>query len=190
MPPFVEVTLTDRRPRHRPGLVIHHKAAVEQTSKHGLPLTTPLATILDLPPKEAQKAANEALVRKVLTPPALEAAGILGAQPTRSPLENRLLPLIRQARLPEPRVNVWVGPYLVDFLWPEARCVVETDGFAAHGHRLAFERDRARDADLQSRGFTVLRFTDAQIAGEPLLVIARITRVLATEVGSAGLGVC
>ena len=68
--------------------------------------------------------------------------------------------------------------------------MVETDGFAAHGHRLAFERDRARDADLQSRGFTVLRFTDAQIAGEPVLAIARITRVLATEVGSPGLGVC
>jgi very-short-patch-repair endonuclease len=51
-------------------------------------------------------------------------------------------------------------------LWPEARFVVETDGCAAHGHRLPFERDRARDADLQSRGFTVLRFTHAQIAGE------------------------
>ena len=190
MPPFAEVTLTDRRPRHRPGLVIHHKPSVERTRRHGLPLTTPLATILDLPPREAHKAANEALVRKLLTHKELEAAGILGAQPTRSPLEDRLLPLIRQARLPEPQVNVWIGPYLIDFHWPDARLVVETDGFATHGHRLAFESDRARDADLQARGYRVLRFTEAQLAREPLLVIARITRVLATEAGPSALGVC
>ena len=129
-------------------------------------------------------------MRKLVTHQALEAAGILGAQPTRSPLEHRLLPLIRQARLPEPQVNVWVGPYLVDFLWPQARLVVETDGFATHGHRLAFERDRCARCRPASARFAVMRFTDAQLTREPLLAIARITRRLSTEVGSPGLGVC
>ena len=67
MPPFVEITLTDRRPRHRPNLVIHHKPHIDTTTRYGLPVTTPLATILDLPPKEQRKAANEALVHKLLT---------------------------------------------------------------------------------------------------------------------------
>jgi very-short-patch-repair endonuclease len=190
MPPFAEVTLSDRRPRSRPGLVVHHKPHFDQMQKHGLPLTAPLATILDLPPKEALKAANEALVRRLVSERDLHAAKILGAAPTRSPLEDRLLPLIRQAGLPEPRVNVWIGPYLIDFHWPASRLLVETDGYATHGHRLAFESDRARDADLQSRGYSVLRFTDAQLKHEPLLVVARITRVLTTEAGSSGLGVC
>ena len=41
--------------------------------------------------------------------------------------------------------------------------MVETDGCQAHGHRLAFEDDRARDADLQARGYAVLRFTWRQV---------------------------
>ena len=57
--------------------------------------------------------------------------------------------------------------------------MVETDGYATHGHRLAFESDRARDADLQAQGYAVLRFTDAQCDHEPLLVVARTTHVLA-----------
>jgi len=36
----------------------------------------------------------------------------------------------------------------VDALCPEQRLIVEIDGFAAHGTPAAFERDRARDAQL------------------------------------------
>ena len=76
-------------------------------------------------------------------------------------------------------VNTRIGPYEADALWPAERVVVEVDGWAAHGHRGAFERDRARDADLQARGYTVLRFTWRQIFDEPLLVATRIAQVLA-----------
>jgi very-short-patch-repair endonuclease len=38
-------------------------------------------------------------------------------------------------------VNVRVGPYEVDFLWREPKVIVETDGFATHGGRVAFARD-------------------------------------------------
>ena len=37
MPPFAEVTTTDRRPRSRPGLIIHHATTLETTRRHGLP---------------------------------------------------------------------------------------------------------------------------------------------------------
>jgi very-short-patch-repair endonuclease len=56
--------------------------------------------------------------------------------------------------------------------------IVETDGYATHGHRAAFESDRARDAALQAAGHAVLRFTDRQITRQPLTVIAQLAAVL------------
>jgi very-short-patch-repair endonuclease len=76
------------------------------------------------------------------------------------------------------QVNQTLGPYVVDFLWPDQRVIVETDGFRTHGHRAAFENDRARDADLHARGYVVLRFTWRQIVDEPLLVAARLAGAL------------
>jgi hypothetical protein len=32
----------------------------------------------------------------------------------------------------------------IDLAWPTQCVLVEMDGWAAHGHRFAFERDRAR----------------------------------------------
>jgi very-short-patch-repair endonuclease len=69
-------------------------------------------------------------------------------------------------------VNVRIGAYEVDFLWRDRGLVVETDGFPHHGSRAAFERDRARDALLQSRGFTVLRFTHRQVLDRSPVVAA------------------
>ena len=66
----------------------------------------------------------------------------------------------------------------MDFLWPEHRLVVETDGFEHHGTREAFERDRARDADLQARGYRVLRFTHRQVVSEPRKVAKSVRRML------------
>jgi very-short-patch-repair endonuclease len=70
---------------------------------------------------------------------------------------------------------------VVDFLWPREKVVVETDGWAAHGHRRAFESDRARDAELQASGYLVVRFTWRQISDAPLLVAARLAQVLAVR---------
>ena len=47
-----------------------------------------------------------------------------------------------------------LGPYIVDFLCPNAFLVVELDG-RQHADS---ESDKIRDAWLRSRGFTVLRF--------------------------------
>jgi very-short-patch-repair endonuclease len=56
-------------------------------------------------------------------------------------------------------MNVKVDPYEVDFLWRDLGLVVETDGWATHRSRAAFEVDRMRDAELNARGYDVLRFT-------------------------------
>jgi very-short-patch-repair endonuclease len=79
---------------------------------------------------------------------------------TRTQLEQRFLALIEQHGLPRPRVAVEIDGYEADFLWPEARLIVETDGRAAHGTRNAFERDRVRDRRLLRAGLRTIRLTD------------------------------
>ena len=97
-----------------------------------------------------------------------------------------MLKLIRIAGLPEPLVNHPVGPYVIDFAWLDHRVLVETDGWATHGYRAAFERDRARDANLATLGYVVLRFTWRQLTGEPMRVAATLAAALSR--GSAALG--
>ena len=63
-------------------------------------------------------------------------------------------------------------------LWRSAQLVVEIDGYAYHSSRAAFERDRARDADLQTRGLRILRFTWRQIVEQPEIVVARLGQLL------------
>ena len=97
---------------------------------------------------------------------------------TRSELERLFLGICRRHRLPQPEVNARLGPYEVDSLWRDRGLIVETDGFRHHGGRPAFERDRARDAHLQSLGFRVLRFTYGQVTDDRSAVVAALLSLL------------
>ena len=174
MPQFVEITLTDRRPRPRKGMVIHHAATLETTTLQGLRTTTPRQTLAQLKRPQADRARSEALVLGLIPRMADD-----NAEPTRSELERRLLPALRAAGLPRPLVNHVVQGHEADFVWPAQRLVVETDGWQTHGTRRAFERDRARDAELQAAGYTVLRYTWRQVRDETLKVTVQIATVLA-----------
>ena len=92
-----------------------------------------------------------------------------------------MLALLRAAELPAPQVNVRLGRYEVDFLWPGERLVVEVDGYAYHSNRRAFERDRERDATLAAAGYTVLRVTWRQLVSAPEAVVARVAMALAVR---------
>lgn len=70
-----------------------------------------------------------------------------GLQPSQGALEGNGLRL---------RSQVEISRYRIDFLVDE-RLVVEVDGATWHSSPEAIARDRARDADLQSRGYKVLR---------------------------------
>ena len=93
---------------------------------------------------------------------------------TRSDLERDFLRLCRRHALPPPEVNVRVGRWTVDFLWPDRRLAVETDCYVYHRGRVAFEDDRARDLDLRALGFDLARLSEKQIAEEGDRVIGLV----------------
>jgi very-short-patch-repair endonuclease len=193
MPPFVEITTTPKAPRSRPGLIFHESRAFETCRVYGLPVTTPLRTLLDLaatrPEAEVERACSEALVLGLVSGEQLATqrgpgSAVLarlagdGVAPTRSELERRFLRAIGQAGLPQPQVNAKLGRYKVDFLWPEQRLVVELDGWRFHDHRIAFERDRIRDAELQLAGYAVVRFTWQRLRDDPAALAATVARLV------------
>jgi hypothetical protein len=184
MPPFAEITVTRRGPRSRPGLIVHAPRHPPETRMiDGVRVTDPLRTLHDLRREpDIERLCAEALVLKRVTQAEIDAAAILPsglAAPTRSALERRFLRLVADAGLPRPDVNTIVNGSRVDFAWPAERVVVETDGWAAHGHRAAFERDHQRDADLSAAGWLVLRFTWRQVQDRPTWVVTRIAQALA-----------
>jgi very-short-patch-repair endonuclease len=77
-----------------------------------------------------------------------------------------------------PKVNVRMGEFDVDFLWPERRLAVEVDGWDTHRTRSAFESDRARDLKLKLIGYDVVRFTWRQLTDDPSGVAAALRELL------------
>ncbi len=109
---------------------------------------------------------------------ALEDLARTGTTVTRSLLEDRFLSLLDAHDLPRPSANAWTEAMEVDACWPAARLVVELDGWDAHHTRQAFQADRTRSNDLQTEGWTVLRFTHADVVHRPTETAERIRRAL------------
>jgi very-short-patch-repair endonuclease len=205
----VEVTVLGRS-ISRPGIQAYRVAelaASEQTEWNGIPITTPARTLLDL----AGALGREARVRELeqavaraerngltsreewlalaarhprrrgshLLRSLVETPG--GPAMTRSEAEDRLLALIRRARLPSPQVNELVAGYEVDFAWRAFGLVVEVDGFAFHSAQRRFDGDRRRDGDLVAAGYRVIRVTWRHITREPEAVLARIARAMGSR---------
>jgi hypothetical protein len=78
-----------------------------------------------------------------------------------SPAESRLLLEMYDAGFPIPQPQLPVRDldgherYRLDFAWPEPMIGLEYDGHAAHAERA--DLDAMRDADLQKRGWIVIR---------------------------------
>jgi very-short-patch-repair endonuclease len=65
-----------------------------------------------------------------------------------------------------------------DFMWPEYKVIVETDGWETHGPRSARRRDLARDRELTLAGWRVVRFTWADVRYEPDEVVRMLRGLL------------
>jgi hypothetical protein len=193
--PTIDVTVPSRTGRaRRAGIVIHRTArlAESETTKHrGIPTTTVARTLVELKdvlPERAVKTAIEEAERLRLFDLASLYAVVernpgrarveIEAEPafTRNDLERRVLDIC--AGLPRPIVNSRLGDYEPDFLWREQRLIVETDGRETHATRAAFERDRARDAELTADGYRVVRFTWRQVRDEPDRIVELLSRLL------------
>lgn len=185
--PRLDVT-APRKLQSRAGLRLHHAVlpADETTVHHGIPVTTAARTLLDLAAVVEPHALERALERaqalrladSVALPDLLARypgrrgtvavraildQGRLGTAVTRSELEDAFLAFLDRFGLPRPAVNVVLqlrgGSVEADCVWREQGVVVELDGYATHGTRSAFERDRARDRRLQAAGWRVVRVT-------------------------------
>jgi len=96
----------------------------------------------------------------------------------KSGLEVDFLALCREASLPVPEVNVLVEDHLVDFYWPLQRVVVETDSYAYHHDRPAFESDHQRTVALEAAGYAVHRATERMLSEDPDPFLANVRRSL------------
>lgn len=97
--------------------------------------------------------------------------------------EKLLLRVVREAGLPEPVAQLRVDGHgwtcYLDFGWPDHRLAVECDSVAWHTGVRALQHDDERQNRLVLAGWTVLRFTWADLRDRPHLVAAQLRRALA-----------
>lgn len=81
-----------------------------------------------------------------------------------TPAEAKLWSLLRAHRFSNVKFSrqVVVAPYILDFAARSRKIAIELDG-DTHAHRLQY--DAARTAYLESKGYRVIRFTNADIMG-------------------------
>lgn len=200
----VDISVEGANRGHRPGIRVHRVTCLrpdERTVLHGIPITTPGRTLIDLAPVVATnqlegmlaRADRHGLVdreglRKLLARhprrpgvPALKAILELHKAPafTRSEAESRFLQLARRAGLPRPDTNVTIGQYEIDFLWRAEGVAVEVDGYRYHSSRSSFEGDRRRDAWLLARGVKVVRLSWRQITEDAIATAVLVGQALA-----------
>jgi very-short-patch-repair endonuclease len=176
--------------------IVGHRARLhpaDRTVRRGIPVTTVARTLVDLDhgipdDEDYEQVVREAMFHGLFDPEriadaltrrrARRLAGYLDDQtPTQSRMEIRFLRLCRRHRIPPPLTQQGEAPR-IDFLWPDARLVVEVDGWQAHRTRIAFQRDRTTTNTLQLDGYTVLRFTWEDLTRRPTMVAAQIRRAL------------
>jgi hypothetical protein len=203
MPGRIDVSVRGRRELHRPGLLIRGRsrlAAGDIGSSEGIPVTSPVRTLIDLTTEldivAVERAVNNADKLDLVDPESLRLvldryAGEPGVRPLRelldkltfrlsdSDLEIYFRPIARSAGLPPPLSKQLVNGFEVDFFWPELGLVVETDGLRYHRTPSAQARDAQRDRAHVLAGMTPLRFTHYEVRYECRQVRRALTKARA-----------
>ena len=174
----------------------------DRTRRGALPVTTPARTWRDLAgvltPPALLAATDQFLARWVTRD---ELARQLQERPTgrgsararevlpiadpraESPMESVLRWLLHEAGLPAPELQYVVRDVAgiplgrADLAWPDRRVLVEFDG-DVHRERDVFVNDLRRQNRLVAAGWTVLRFSSADVLGRPAEAVAEIRRAL------------
>jgi very-short-patch-repair endonuclease len=197
----IEVSVTRRAELRRRGLRVRGRPSLRAervTSLDGIPVTTPVQTLVDLStelvPIGIERAINEADKRDLIDPETLRAEldgylgepgvpllrGLLDKRTFRlsdSDLEVLFRPIAMAAGLPLPLTKQTVNGFEVDFYWPNLGLVVETDGLRYHRTPSTQARDARRDRAHVLAGTTPLRFTHYEVKHEPTKVTAELSRI-------------
>ena len=136
------------------------------TAHEGIPVTTPVQTLIDLstelPAIRVERAVNEADKRDLIDPETLRAeldryVGEPGVKALRRLLDKRTFrlsdsdleilfrPIAMEAGLPMPLSKETVNGFEVDFFFLELGLVIETDGLRYHRTASTQTRDARRD---------------------------------------------
>jgi very-short-patch-repair endonuclease len=166
----------------------------------GVPITAPLRTVLDVAATLRGRRLEELLdraerrldfteLRRRLEAhpsrpgsPSLQAVlshYAVGSTLTRSKLEEAFFRLCDDHGLPRPEANTRIEEIECDFVWRDARLIVEVDGYGFHRIRSVFMSDRERDVILTLAGWEVLRFAYEHVIDRPSWVAAAIRHRLA-----------
>ena len=199
--PYEVTVIGDRRTN---GLRVHRSTTLrrhDMTKQLGIRVTTPARTIMDISPRQSDRAfkrtVNNALHSLWLTedqlaeavgrhpnlPAARRVAQLIGlpGTPTRSGWEDDFPVFCERYGLPAPVMGVPLGGYIVDALFVAERVIVELDSWSFHKPKPAFETDRERDADTLAWGFVTVRVTEDRLHGRPREEADRLHVILAAH---------
>lgn len=190
--------------RRREGIWVHRCRLdpAERTWHDGFrfPLTTVARTLFDLAEFETYEFVHDAAReadrlklpwtgelavvcehgrgRRALRPARRLLADLPPPDEGRSPLELRFVRFCRIYGIPLPAQNVTVLGREVDGLWAAAKLIVELDSWEYHGHRAAFEEDRARDPQMLLAGYRTIRVTHRRLDRDADILAAEIRGLL------------
>lgn len=201
---WIDIVVPGATCRRRPGVRVHRRSwqgAEHRREVAGIPVTDPVATLLDLascaPSWQVEQAINEADRLDLVDPETLRGrVAVLSPRPgmacmrrllgldglTDSGLERKFLAIVRAASLPHPETQAHVHGYRVDFYWPDLGLIVETDGWRHHRTPGEQAIDHRRDHAHVKDGLTTLRFAEQQVRDEP----DEVQRTLAAVVKRLG----
>lgn len=186
----------------------------DRRTRNGIPVTSPLRTILDLPsvagPRTVAAALDDALRRGLLYLPTLlyriDQRGTRGRKGlgelrrmvvarlgkkgfTESELEDALRDLLAASGLPEPvkqyRVVVQGHRYRLDCAYPDLQIDIEAHSDEWHASVADRREDASRLTELAVDGWMVLLITHTDITTRPAWVVDRIGKALERRSGSA-----
>ena len=212
---FAEVTCPRwRRARHA-GLFVHETKASDPRDVvlvESIPVSTPSRTLLDLGAVRGRRtvelAVEAALHRRIVTlgelrevlrrlgRPGRNGAGVLrsvlavrdpGATPTESPMETRVLQVLRDHGLPEPQRQFVIrrdGCFIarVDLAYPQWRIAIEYESFEWHLGAEAIVHNSARRNAIVGERWAVFSATAADIRAEGVR-LCRAVRAVASSFG-------
>lgn len=175
------------------------------TVRHGVAVTQPLRTLLDLAGEQVEHEqlrnfVNHGIALRLFTVRGIERSldqgghGVTGTAKLRrlvaeacaieSVAEAKLVEVLVAAGIPRPVTQFEIregGRFVarVDLAWPANRVALELDGFRFHSDAGSFVSDRERGNRIVARGWALLRTTPAALRSNPHLIVSDVRAALA-----------